>query len=81
MSYPLGERLKELRETKRLSQKQMGGAIGIDQSEVCRVEKGKRRLTAEELGLACDVLDLSPHERLEVLRLASEGGAPAQAAG
>lgn len=45
----LGKAVRFLRETKRLSQRELAGTSGIDATEISRLEKGKSNPTHETL--------------------------------
>jgi transcriptional regulator with XRE-family HTH domain len=45
----LGKAIRFLRETKRLSQRELAGTSGIDATEISRLEKGKSNPTHETL--------------------------------
>ena len=40
-SYLMGETIKKARQSKKLSQEQLGKLIGVTRSQVCRIENGK----------------------------------------
>ena len=40
-SYLMGETIKKARQSKKLSQEQLGKLIGVTSSQVCRIENGK----------------------------------------
>jgi len=61
----LGYRIKELRLKHKLSQVEVGGILGIDFRQVSMTEKGKRKLTVDELQKFCRLVDLTPNEVLE----------------
>lgn len=41
-SYLMGETIKKARQSKKLSQEQLGKLIGVTRSQVCRIENGKK---------------------------------------
>lgn len=43
-SYLMGETIKKARQSKKLSQEQLGKLIGVTRSQVCRIENGKKPL-------------------------------------
>lgn len=40
-SYLMGEAIRKARQSKNLSQEQLGKMMGVTRSQVCRIEKGK----------------------------------------
>jgi transcriptional regulator with XRE-family HTH domain len=59
----LGARVAEARQHLGLTQEQLGGSLGLTRSQMCKIEKGERRIAARELGaiagaLSCDVESL-----------------------
>jgi transcriptional regulator with XRE-family HTH domain len=45
----IGERCKDLREAARLTQAQIGEALGVDQPTVSKIERGDRSLAARDI--------------------------------
>lgn len=56
----LGERLKEARQAKHLSQQQLGDRIGVSKVSICGYEKGNRIPTLENFLGMLEVLDVTP---------------------
>lgn len=54
--------IASLRKTRRLSQRKLGQALNLDVSAICRLERGKRKLTVGELAKLREVLNLSDSE-------------------
>lgn len=52
----LGQRLKELRESAGLSQKQLAECLSVDQSMVSKFESGERSISATQLEAVCDII-------------------------
>lgn len=56
----LGARIAEIRQHAGLTQEHVGRSLELTKSQVCKIEKGERRVSARELSiiaeaLACDV--------------------------
>lgn len=63
MDVELGARIAGARQAKGLTQEQLGASLGLARNQICKIEKGERRVAAPELGkiaeaLACDVESL-----------------------
>jgi transcriptional regulator with XRE-family HTH domain len=54
----LGKAVRFLRETKKLSQRELAGSSGIDATEISRLEKGKSNPTHETLQRLAKGLDV-----------------------
>jgi len=54
-----GERLRELRIQKKLSQAELGQIIGVQATHIGRYERGESKPSAKYLKLLADVLDVS----------------------
>lgn len=57
----LGERLKEERIKKHLSQKELGDLIGVTKVSICGYEKGNKVPTVDNFLKLIDVLKVSPN--------------------
>lgn len=57
--YNLGERLRFLREHRKLSQKEFAAAVGISQSSVAQLEANKKEPSLETLRKIAKCLDIS----------------------
>ncbi len=55
----LGETLSRLRKCGRISQAQLGAALGVHQTAVCRIEANEQGLTTEQLRRASDFFEIS----------------------
>ncbi len=55
----IGNRLRELRKTQRLSQREVADAIGLPQSNLSRIETGKQRLNLPVLMRMLGIYDVS----------------------
>ena len=53
-------RIKEFRELKGMSQSALATAVGLNQSEISRIEKGERRLRADLLVVFAKALEVDP---------------------
>ncbi len=58
----IGERIRELRETKSLTQEQLAAMARSDAATLSRIETGKQNLTAETLSLYLIALNVNPKE-------------------
>lgn len=56
----MGEKIRELREKRGLSQKQLADALGIDQSAIARWETGANEPTAFNVRRLADILGVAP---------------------
>lgn len=55
----VGLRIKEIRELNNISQSQLAKKIEIlNQSQICKIEKGQRALKANELAKIADILNV-----------------------
>ena len=61
----LGNRLKDLRQSKGISQVSMANAIGVSRAFISNIERGTNRVTAFVLEAYCNVLQMSPDEGLQ----------------
>ena len=71
MKYETGERIRRLRKSRGLSQKDFAGRLGVSNSRVSNWEQGINRPDADILAQICRVLNVSPSEILNV-RIAEE---------
>lgn len=53
-------RVKQLRNSLGLSQKDFGEAIGLSKSTVCAIEKGCHQLTERNVTIICDTFNVNP---------------------
>ncbi len=58
----LGQRLKEIRKNKKITQERLAELIGIDTSSISHIENGKYYPTAENLDKILEILDIKPNE-------------------
>jgi transcriptional regulator with XRE-family HTH domain len=63
MDGELGARIANARQQHGLTQEQLGAAVGLARNQICKIEKGERRVAAPELGklaaaLSCDLESL-----------------------
>ena len=56
----VGERIKEARKRKKLSQQALGDLLGVSKVSICGYEKGLRIPTMENFLQLIEILDLSP---------------------
>ena len=88
MDHELGARIAEMRQQHGLTQEQLGASIELSRSQMCKIEKGERRVAARELAvlanaLSCDVEILLFPEYLDSARfraVARDSGAGADIA-
>ena len=71
MKYETGERIRRLRKSRGLSQKDFANRLGVSNSRVSNWEQGINRPDADILAQICRVLNVSPSEILNV-RIAEE---------
>lgn len=57
----IGQRLREARIKRKLSQEELGNMIGVSKVSVCGYEKGKRTPTMEVFLSIVDILDVDPN--------------------
>lgn len=58
VDYTVGERVRELRETRNLSQRSLGELIGVTFQQVQKYEKGTNRITVARLNDICSALNV-----------------------
>lgn len=66
MKYEIGNRIRQYREKKKLTQKQLADLIGVSNSRVSNWEKGINRPDADIIAGICRALDVSPSVLLDV---------------
>lgn len=66
MKYEIGNRIRQYREKKKLTQKQLADLIGVSNSRVSNWEKGINRPDADIIADICRALDVSPSVLLDV---------------
>lgn len=66
MAYKIGDKIKQYREQKRLSQKDFAEKIGVSNSRVSNWENGLNRPDCDLLRKICEVLCVSPSELLDI---------------
>ncbi|MBO5239632.1 MAG: helix-turn-helix transcriptional regulator [Lachnospiraceae bacterium] len=57
MAVPVGERIREARHRQGLSQAVLADKLGIDQSEISRIESGERQVKDTNKQALADILD------------------------
>lgn len=60
-----GQNLKSLRESKKLSQRQLGEKVRIDASQIGRIERGEQNTTISTLRALAKALEMAPEELLK----------------
>ena len=68
----VGERLRVLRKQQRLTQAQLARQIGIQQSDLSRMEKGEYRVSLDNLFKILSVFDLSLNDLFDEKQAAAE---------
>ncbi|MCL2650992.1 MAG: helix-turn-helix domain-containing protein [Candidatus Azobacteroides sp.] len=58
------ERIKQLREKRQMPQRQFAAALEIDTATYCKIEKGERRVKAEQVVIIADLLKTDKDELL-----------------
>lgn len=59
MTYPYGERIKNLREQHKYTQKQVADFLEIDQSNLSKIELGKRTISMDLIEELCSLFNCS----------------------
>jgi transcriptional regulator with XRE-family HTH domain len=72
----LGARLRELRESARISQGDAGHAIRGSESKICRIERGRTGTKLRDLSDLLDFYQVSADERTTLLAMAAETTIP-----
>jgi transcriptional regulator with XRE-family HTH domain len=72
----LGEELRRLREACGLTLTEVVARIGISESQLSRIEKGRRVPSAEDVSALLVVYGVTGEERLDLLSLAKKAGQP-----
>lgn len=62
VDMPLGERVKQVRESKGISQRKLATTIFVDASALCYWEQGKRNISVQSLCDIADALEVSLDE-------------------
>jgi transcriptional regulator with XRE-family HTH domain len=58
------ERIKQLREERQLPQRKLATTLDIDTATYCKIEKGERRVKAEQVVIIADLLKTDKEELL-----------------
>ena len=58
------EQIKKLREELQMPQRQLAAALEIDTATYCKIEKGERRVKAEQVVIIADLLKTDKNELL-----------------
>ena len=61
----LGERIKKMREEIGFSQEEFAERLGVNRVSVTQIEKGQRRITAEEVSKIARIFNISPDNLLD----------------
>ena len=63
----IGNILKELRSSKKLTQEQLSGLAVLDRTHYSKLERGLRSPTIETLIKIANALDIKPHEIMKII--------------
>ena len=58
------ERIRQLRESRRLPQRKLAEALDIDSATYCKIERGERRAKREHIPIIAQLLQTDPKELL-----------------
>lgn len=59
LAKAIGERLREIRAEKEMSQDDFGGLVGSDRTYICKIESGTKNLTLWKLCQICESSGIS----------------------
>jgi transcriptional regulator with XRE-family HTH domain len=65
MNVTVGNKLKELRKAKNMSQEQIADFLNISQSAYARMEQGKSTSWANHFNKICDVFEIKPEDLIK----------------
>lgn len=71
MSNQFGEKIRQLRESKHLLQRQVASQLDIDSPMLSKIERGERRAKKEYISLLADLYKIN-HNKLLTLWLADQ---------
>jgi len=66
MSILLGNKLKELRESKNVRQRELATLLEIDTATYCKFEKGDRRVRREQIEILSTFFDIQKQDLLSL---------------
>jgi len=66
MSTIFGNKIKTLREDKKIPQRQLASALQIDTATYCKIEKGDRRAKREQLSVLAELLEVDSKELIRL---------------
>lgn len=66
MSTIFGNKIRTLRETKQIPQRQLAAALEIDTATYCKIEKGDRRAKREQVTFLADLLEVDSKELIRL---------------
>lgn len=58
------KKIRQLREEKKLYQRQLADVLSIDEPMYCRIEKGERHAKKEQIPIIAEILQTDPEELL-----------------
>lgn len=62
----LGPRIRQLRETRKISQVELADKLNMTQSQISKMEKGMRRVYADELEDVANALGITINDILKI---------------
>lgn len=62
----LGEKLKEIRKSKKLNQAEIGNLLGVSNKTISKYENGERNISTAKLLQFCKLFNITPNEILGV---------------
>ncbi|PHS68092.1 MAG: transcriptional regulator [Flavobacterium sp.] len=65
MNDIVGNKIKELRKSKRLSQEEVADFLNVSQSTYARIEKGESNSWVNNIAPICELFDIKPDELLK----------------
>ena len=63
------ERIRNIREERKIPQRQLAAALEIDTATYCKIEKGERRVRGEQVVIIADALKTDKEELLALKML------------
>lgn len=66
MSTIFGNKIRTLREDKKIPQRQLAAALEIDTATYCKIEKGDRRAKREQVSVLANLLEVDSKELIRL---------------